>query len=390
MAGMRGWTIGIGAISATACVAGAWLTPTDFLYSYLIAYLYWLGLSLGSLGLLMVQHLSGGAWGFVVRRPLEAAARLAILMAVLFVPLAAGLPTLYPWARPEVVAADPVLQDKQLYLSVPFFLVRAALYFAAWIALAWLLGRWSREQDERGEEPAARRMQALSAGGLAIFVLTVTFASIDWIMSLEPHWFSTIFGLIVISSQGLSAVALAILVLAALARRDPVARVAIPARFHDLGNFTLMLVMVWAYLSFSQFLIIWSGNLPEEVPWYVHRAGVPWQGVGVALVLFHFVVPFALLLSRRTKQASSRLVPIAVGLLVMRLVELVWIVGPERSPERFHVSWLDLAAPIAMGSLWVGLFVRELSRQPLLPRHGDEGAYDVPSPDWRPAEGHSD
>jgi len=367
----------VGLIGAGVCLAGAVLNPTQFFYSYLVAFMFWLGVTLGSLGLLMVQHLSGGAWGYVTRRPLEAATRLVPLMAVLFIPILIGLRTLYPWARPEIVAADAALQAKRIYLNIPFFIIRAGLYFLVWASVAWFLRRWSLEQDERGEEPAGRRMRALSAGGLALYVLTMTFASVDWLMSLEPHWFSTIFGVIVIAGQGLSALAVAIVVLAALSRHQPLSEVAPPARFHDLGNLLLVLLMVWAYVSFSQFLVIWTGNLPEEIPWYVHRIGDSWQWIGLTLVIFHFAVPFALLLSRRTKRLRARLVTVASGILVMRVVELLWVIAPERSPDRFQVHWLDLIAPIALGGFWVWLFVRELKSRPLLPRYTSEGAYEL-------------
>ena len=377
---MRAWqprALIVGGVGAVLCLVGAILNPAQFYYAYLLAFMFWLGITLGSLGLLMIQHLSGGAWGFVIRRALEAATRLVPLMAVLFVPLLIGMRTLYPWAYPDKVAADIILQNKRVYLNVPFFVVRTCFYFAVWFALAWYLNRWSLEQDESGEEPAGRRMRAISAGGLVLYVLTMTFASVDWLMSLEPHWFSTIFGAIVIGGQALSALAVAIIVLAALANERPVSDVAVPARFHDLGNLLLAFLLLWAYFSFSQFLIIWAGNLPEEIPWYVHRTQNSWQAISIILVIFHFVVPFALLLSRRTKRMSGTLVKVAAGILVMRLVELFWIIAPERSPDFFQWHWLDVAAPMAIGGFWVSLFVREVLKRPLLPRYGDEGAYAV-------------
>ena len=377
MHGLQRRAMIVGGVGAVLCLIGARLNPAQFYYAYLLAFVFWLGITLGSLGLLMIQHLSGGAWGFVIRRQLEAATRLLPLMAVLFVPLLLGMRTLYPWARPDVVAADVILQNKRVYLNVPFFVARACIYFAAWLALAWYLNRWSLEQDETGEEPAGRRMRAISAGGLVLYVLTMTLASVDWLMSLEPHWFSTIFGAIVIGGQGLSALAVAIIVLAALANEKPVSDVAAPARFHDLGNLLLAFLLLWAYFSFSQFLIIWAGNLPDEIPWYVHRIQNSWQAISIMLVIFHFAVPFALLLSRRTKRVSRTLVKVAVGILVMRVVELFWIIAPERSPEGFHLHWLDVVAPITIGGFWVSLFVREITSRPLLPRYGDEGAYAV-------------
>jgi hypothetical protein len=371
---LRRWAVIGGAVGAAVCLAGGVINPRQFFYSYLLAFTLWLGVTLGSLGLLMVQHLSGGAWGFVLRRQLEAAARLAPVMGLLFIPILVGVRTLYPWAQAAVVDADPVLQGKRLYLNVPFFVLRAGFYFAAWTAIGWVLSYWSLMQDERGEQPLGRRMQAFSAGGLIVYVLTMTFASVDWLMSLEPHWYSTIFSLVVISGQGLSAIAVAIIVLAALARDKRMAHVATPARFHDLGNLMLMFLMVWAYVSFSQFLIIWSANLPEEIPWYTHRIGNEWQSIGLGLVVFHFAVPFALLLSRNTKRVRRRLVPVAASILIMRAVDLFWIVGPERSPAQFSVHWLDIVLPITLGCIWVALYIRRMEGRSLLPTYGDEGA----------------
>ena len=365
----------VGGVAGALCLVGAIVNSTQFYYAYLLAFLFWLGITLGSLALLMIQHLSGGAWGFVIRRQLEAITRLLPLMAVLVLPIFLGMRVLYPWARPEVIATDAILQAKRTYLNVPFFVVRTGIYFAVWIALAWFLNRWSLEQDEQGEEPAGHRMRALSGGGLVLYVVTMTFASVDWIMSLEPHWFSTIFSVIIIGGQGLSALAVAIILLAALANEKPLVDVAAPVRFHDLGNLLLAFVMLWAYFSFSQFLIIWSGNLPEEIPWYVHRTQDSWQWISIALVIFHFAVPFSLLLSRRIKRVSGTLVKVAAGVLVMRVVELFWIIAPERSPAGFHVHWLDLVALIAVGGLWIASLIRQLDTCALLPRHGDEGAY---------------
>jgi hypothetical protein len=365
------------ALGSLVCLVGGILNPGQFFYSYLLAFVLWLGVTLGSLGLLMVQHLSGGAWGFVLRRQLEGAARLVPAMGLLFIPILFGLQTLYPWARSEVVAADPILQGKQIYLNIPFFVLRAGFYFTVWAAIGWILSFWSIMQDERGEQPIGRRLQAVSAAGLIVYVLTMTFASVDWLMSLEPHWYSTIFSIVVISGQGLSAIAVAIIVLAATSRDKQMAQVAVPARFHDLGNLMLMFLMVWAYVSFSQFLIIWSANLPEEIPWYTHRIGNEWQSIGLGLVVFHFAIPFALLLSRKTKRIRTRLVPVAVSILVMRAVDVFWIVGPERSPTQFHLHWLDVLLPVTLGCIWVALYARQLQGRSLLPKYGDEGALEA-------------
>jgi hypothetical protein len=317
----------------------------------------------------MLYHLVSGRWGFVVQRPLEAAARTLPLMALLFVPILFGLRDLYPWARPEAVAADHLLQHKQPYLNVTFFTVRTALYFTLWIGLALLLSRWSAAQDRTGDPLLTRAIKRLSGPGLGLYAIAVTFAAVDWVMSLEPLWYSTMYGVIFLVGQGLLALGFVIIVGVALSRRPPLATVFTTERLHDLGNLLLAHVMLWAYIGFSQYLIIWSGNLPEETPWYLHRTAGGWQAVALLLVVFHFAVPFLVLLNRVTKRRGSLLLGVAAGVLVVRLLDLVWIVTPAFHPEGFRLHWLDVAAPIALGGLWLGAFCLNLRRRPLLPRN---------------------
>ena len=253
------------------------MNPAQFVRSFLPAYLWLLSVTLGSLGLAMVHQVSGGAWGVVIRRILGAATRTLPLLTILFIPIALGLHSLYPWADAAHVADDPILQWKQPYLNVPFFLARAAVYFAAWNVIAYLLNKWSVEQDETGDPTIPRKMQVLSAGGLLAYGLTITFASFDWLMSLEPHWFSTIYGVLVMGGQALSAMAFAIVVLAWLVRRAPFNELITANHFHDLGNLMMGFTMLWTYFGFSQYLIIWAANIPEETEWYLHRTGHGWQ-----------------------------------------------------------------------------------------------------------------
>lgn len=362
---VRAFTTG-GVVVAISAIGGL-LNPTQFFFSYLIAFMLCLGVTLGCLALMMVHHLSGGAWGVVIRRVLEAATRTLPIVAVLFVPIALSMNVLYLWSRPELVAQDAIIRAKELYLNRPFFLARAVLYFAVWIGLANVLNRWSLRQDETGDPRLARRMQLVSAAGLVLYGLTITFASFDWVMSLEPHWFSTIFGVLLMGGQGLSALAFVIAVSILLASSPPMAGVITPTHLHDLGKLLLAFVMLWAYFSFSQFLIIWSGNLAEEIPYYVHRTHAGWQWIGVMLITFHFAVPFLLLLSRPLKRDPRRLALLALGMLVMRVVDLFFMIGPEAHPEGFVVHWLDLALPLGLAALWFGVFLRQLATRPLLP-----------------------
>jgi hypothetical protein len=352
----------VGLVAVVICIAGVFLNPQQFFRSYLVAYVYWLGFPLGSLAFLMLHHLVGGRWGFVIQRLLEAAVRTFPLLAILFLPLLAGMRWIYPWAA----AAEPIAPEKQAYLNSTFFGTRAAIYFAIWIACGYALTRWSREQD-RGDVSRVGRLQSLSGPGLALYALTVTFSAIDWIMSLEPEWYSTIYGMMFMVSHGLAALAFAIIAARLLAEDETLARAAVPDRFHDLGNLLLALVMFWAYLAFSQFLIIFAENLREEIPWYVRRTAGGWRVFALILIVFHFALPFLLLLSRVTKRRASILALVAMLVLAMHWLDLLWLIAPAFHPDGFYVHWLDVAALVAMGGVWVAAFLTYLRDCALLP-----------------------
>jgi hypothetical protein len=346
--------------------AGFAMTGLDRFYqAYLVAYTFWLGAALGSMALLMVQHLSGGAWGVVMRRPLEAAASTLPVMALLFLPIVLGMHDLYHWTHPEALN-DPVIAAKAPYLNTPFFLARAAVYFAVWIGISQLLLKWSKEQDATGDPGLAVKMMMLSGGGLLAYALTVTFAVTDWLMSVNPHWFSTMWGPLFMVGQGLAAFAVTIAVLVMLSTTAPLNRVLTTHHFHDLGKFLFAFLMLWAYLSFSQYLIIYSANLAEEVPHYLARSSGGYQYLTYALIVLHFVVPYALLLSRDVKRDMTRLRVIAVWLLVMRVVDYYWQIAPEFH-QTLSVSVIDVALPIAIGGVFLTLFAMRLKSHPLLP-----------------------
>jgi hypothetical protein len=361
----RGLLLGI--VAAALCAVGFLVDAQQFYRSYLVAYLFWLGIALGSMGILMLQYITSGAWGAVARRVLEAAMRTLPLLVILFIPLLFGLHDLYVWTHSDVVARDELLQAKTFYLNVPFFLVRAAIYFVVWLVIARFLNRWAVEPDGGFDPGNEGRLRYLARGGLVLYALTMTFASIDWMMSIEPHWFSTIYGIMVIGGQVLTAFAFAIVMLAAVADRKPVSAIVGAQQFHDLGKLMLAFIMLWAYFAFSQYLIIWSGNLPEETPWYLTRTTGGWLWVGIALIVMHFAVPFVVLFSRDLKRNPALLAVVAALLLVMRVVDLFWLVSPAYSPAGFSLHWLDVATLVATGGLWIAFFVRRLDERPLLP-----------------------
>jgi hypothetical protein len=360
----------IGLVGVVASAAGAFLAPDNFYSAYLTVYMAWLGLALGCMAILMLYHLVGGAWGTVIRRILEAGMMTLPLMAVLFIPILLNLRRLYDWARPDALAKDPKLADiAHTYLNFNGILIRALIYFGLWFLMAFLLNRWSTEQDSlesRGQ--STLRFRALSAPGLVIYSLSISFAVIDWVMSLQARWISTIYGLIFIAGQALAAFCFAVVIESILGKRKPMSEYLTPTEVHDHGKFMLAFVMVWAYFNFSQWLIIWAGNLPEEIPWFFRRMHGGWGTVGVFLAIFHFAVPFALLLSRQFKREKGSLVWLATWLIVMRMVDIWWHVEPSASlhHDTIHLSWSFFAALAGIGGLWMAYFFRNLRARPLL------------------------
>ena len=357
----------VGALFVALLMVGYLLNRDQFFHSYLFAFSFWIGISVGSLALLMLQHLSGGGWGLVIRRVLEAATQTLPLMAVLFVPILLGAHSIYSWTHEEEIARHPVLALKTKYLNLPFFSVRSAIYFAVWILLAYLLTRWSALQDQTADREYTKKMRVLSGPGMVLLVFTVTFGSIDWFMSLDPEWYSTIYGLIFVASWAVSALAFVIAVLGTLSKQEPASNFVAQLHFHDLGKLLLALVMLWTYFSFSQFLIIWSANLPEEIHWYIPRTHGGWGAIALFVVILHFDFPFLFLLSRNFKRDSGKLVSIAILILIMRLFDLLWTIAPSFTGEHFHVSWMDIVAPIGIGGLWLAFFAWRLSKRPLIP-----------------------
>ncbi len=359
--------LGLGVLGLAVAGAGALSDHAQFFRSYLVAFMFWGGIAFGSFGFVALNHIAGGRWGIVIRRICEAAMRTLPLVAVLFIPIVLGIHDLYEWSHLDVVAADEVLRHKAPYLNSTGFIIRAAIYFAIWIGCTRLFVRWSAEQDATGDPVYVRKFQMLGRAAIMLYVLTMTLASVDWMMSLEPHWYSTIYGLLIIAGQVMSALAFAIAILALLAGTTPVGGVATSERFHDLGKMLLAFVMVYAYFALSQFLIIWSGNIPEETPWYLKRIGGGWLYVSMALIAFHFFLPFFILLSRKLKQNPRRLVLVALLMLVMRLVDLFWMIAPVFSPGTFALHWLDFAAVLGVGGVWMAAFLWNFQSHPIVP-----------------------
>jgi hypothetical protein len=361
----------VGAVALTiALVVGVVADRSGFFHAYLIAYTFWLGLGLGSLGVALVQFLTGGHWGLVARRIFEAGASTLPLMALLFVPLLFGLPRLYAWARPQDVAHDPILQHQALYLNVPLFLVRAVVYLAIWSALALVLRRWSQAQDVSEEgELALLRLQRFSIVAVLVLAVTLTFAAIDWLMSLDVDWYSTMYPPMVGTAFLLVALAFAIVVVAILAPRSALGDLVTPSIYNNLGSLLLAFLMLWAYMSYFQYLLMWAGNLTDEIPWYLRRVGGGWLPVALLLATFGFGVPFVCLLFRPLKRNPRTLAAIASLIMVMLVVNAFWLIEPPLEPSGPSLNWLALVSLVGIGGLWLAAFAWLLGSRPLLAAH---------------------
>lgn len=351
----------VGIAGVIFCVIAGVLNLQQFLRGYLIAYMFWTGLTIGCMALMMVQYLSGGLWGLVIRRILEAAAKCLPLMFIAFLPLLIFRTHLYAWmTHPEMT------KESYWYLSQGKWIFRWVFYFLIWGLLTYELCRRGDREDAPMPPGTYPRFQGLAGVGCVLFALTTSFAGVDWVMSLDPHWGSTMYGLIFLAGQGLSALCFSVIMLTVLTRYSPYREIIKPMQFHDIGKLTLAFVMLFAYFSYSQWLIIWSGNLPDEISWYLHRIRGGFGYVILGIVALHFALPFALLLSREQKRAGTRLIKIAVLLMVMRMVDIYWYVIPNFHDGRLFSIWY-LAAPIGLGGLWVAYFFYNLRKRPILP-----------------------
>ena len=378
----------VGLVFSLGALVLAFTRPDEFYRGYLLGYMDWLGVALGSMAIVMIRHLTGGGWGTVIRRVLGAAMRTLPYMAVLFIPIiiAVSAHRIYPWLMaPDAIPVPHIREHlekhsfiKGAYLNSTGFILRAILYLAIWNLLSFLLSKWSKQTDNPSAPDNTQKFKAVAGPGLILYGFTITFAVIDWVMSLDPSWISTIFGLIILAGQLISAICFAIVVERILVDYKPMSEMLRPDFVHDHGKWTLTFIMLWAYFSFSQWLIIWAGNLPNEITFYLKRINHGWGYVAVFLALFHFCVPFVILLSRPFKRDIRRLVWLAVWLLFMRFVDLFWIIEPNFS-SNFTVTLADIVVPIAIGALWIFFFCRNLASLPMLPVY-DVSANDVFDP----------
>lgn len=371
---VRNAAVGIGGLALIAWIAGVYFSPEQALRSWLLGFIFWGGISIGSLGVLMLQYLTGGAWGVVIRRIMEAASRTLPVVVVMFIPLA-FIGSYHYWTTWS--ADDYAIAHRGWYMTQESWILRSVIYFVLLLIIMFLLNKWGAAQDQaKDHEESAKWLgtaTAFSGPTLVIYSLIVTFAVVDWVMMLDAHWFSTIWGMLFIAGWGLSCFSFCVAVLAYLSDKAPMNRVLGKKHFHDLGKLLLAFTMVWAYFNFSQFLIIWSGNIPEETGWYLTRMKGPWMIVGTLLVLFHFAFPFLILLQQDFKRKFKWLAGIATFILLMRLVDMFYLIGPnpriDKTIEKgaFVLSWMDFVAPIAIGGIWLWWFIGQLKKRPIVP-----------------------
>ena len=380
---------GIGVIGLLLCILAVFINRAEFFQSYLFALVYWGGFTIGGTGVLLMHHTVGGKWGVTIRRLLEAQVRTLPLLALLTIPIFLGLRYLYPWSVHEFVAQTPILRYKAPYLNVPFFIGRAVLYFALFIFWGFRNCRLADLQDETGDPTLKERMRAFSAPGVLVFTLAGTWAYIDWILSTDIQFFSTIYGAMILIGDILQSIALSIVALVLASRDDRFGGRINPAILHDLGNMMFAFVIFWAYLSASQLIIIWPGNLPQELGWYLDRIQGFWKYLAAVTALSMFAIPFCLLLSQNRKRHPIRLFRVALFILFARLIDLFWIIEPtfrsashETTPSPlithrgFAIYWTDFAVFLFVGGIWLYAYLRQLQRRPLLPLHDER----VPEP----------
>ena len=356
-----------GAIGLAASAAGLMMNSAEFFFSYLTAYTFWISLTLGGLFFVMLHHISGAVWSTVLRRLMESLMQTVPIMAILFVPIAFGMHDLYHWSHADVVAGDALLQKKEAYLNIPFFLIRTLLYFAIWFFLAHFLYKTSVQQDKEFRVEQIKRLRTLSAPGIVLFALSITFASFDWLMSLDPHWYSTIFGVYIFAGSFLSATAFLVIVAQSLRKRGYLKTTITTEHFHDLGKFLFAFTIFWGYMAFSQYFLIWYANIPEETIWYMHRWEGSWKVITLLLVVGHFLIPFMGLMTRASKRNLTYMKFMSFWILLMHYIDLYWIIMPIRYEHGIHPSWMDLATMIGVGGVFIWYLWSKFWGQAMVP-----------------------
>ena len=365
----------VGVVFLAVSLAGLFGNAQRFWQSYLYGYIAISALAIGSLGIFLLHNVVGGNWGVAIRRFIESGLKTLPMFALLVIPILFATHSLYRWTDATYRAENFAVGHKAVYMNVPFFIARTAFYFAVWIFLGFRILKMANEQDRTGDMALFKRIKGRSAPALLLFVVTTTYAFIDWIMSLEPDWYSTIYPWLFTVGEVLLTFAFMIALLVLFSKHEPFASFVKTAHFHDLGNLMLAFTMLWAYMGLAQFLIIWAENLPDEIPWYIRRFSGGWGYLGWFLSIFHFCVPFFLLLLRFVKKNPSRLRVLALWIIFVRMLDIFWFVVPAFRQRGLEVYWTDLAVLIGMGGIWLAYFIFNLKQRPLLVLNDPRNTY---------------
>jgi hypothetical protein len=367
----------VGVAALAVSLIGLFGNAAHFWQSYLFAFIFWAGLTLGCLGIFFLHNVVGGNWGVAIRRLVEAGLKTLPLIVLLAIPIFFALGTLYKWTDAGYRAEHFAVGHKAAYLNPTWFIIRTLLYFLIWIASGYRILAMANEHDRTGDRALFKRIKARSAPALLVFVVTTTLAFIDWIMSLEPDWYSTIYGWMYTVGQVLLTFSFLVAVLVLLSKREPFVSFLTRQHYHDIGNLMLAFTMLWAYMSFAQFLIIWAENLPDEIPWYVRRFSGGWGYIAWTIAIFHFFVPFFLLLLRFVKKNPTRLRTLAIWIIIMKMLDVFWIVEPAFRQRGLEVYWTDLVTLIGVGGVWLAVFIWNLKSRPLLASHDPRDTYSL-------------
>lgn len=359
--------LAIGLVSLAASAYGFAVDRGQWYYSYLTAFMFWLSIGLGGLFFTLLHYLTNARWSLVIRRLSETSMITLPFMAVMFIPILFGMHDLYHWTHYDAVMADSILVKKVAYLNIPFFLVRSAAYFAIWSFLAIYLYKKSSRQDEENPEQWLKSVRVVAAPGMILFAGTITFAAFDWMMSLDPHWYSTIYGVYYFAGSFLSFLCFTVLCGRYLGSRGILKNIITVEHYHDLGKLIFAFIVFWTYMAYSQYFLIWYANIPEETVWFLKRWEGSWKEFSLLLIFGHFAIPFLGLLTQGAKRNAIALSVAAVWILLMRWVDLYWLIFPEHSRDGVHLSWIDFATMLGIGGLFVWFFWKRLTSRALIP-----------------------
>lgn len=361
----RGISLVVGIIGIVLTIVGLVLNPEQFFASYLSAWLWVAGLSTAGLAMSMVHYLGGGRWGAAVGDVLRAQSALWWLLAIMFLPIFIGawVARFYPWSQPAIRATDPYIQARGIWMTLPFWSIRTILYFVGWILIAHYLLKWFRIWDETGDPVYRRRLRNLSGAGFVFFFLSFSYAVFDWTMSMEPDWWSSIYGMMLVIGESLGGWAFMIFIYSSLRNRWPVSAMISRPLMRDLGSLMIANTILWAYTTFSQFMLIWVGNLNDEIPWYLVRLNNGWQWVGTIWMTTNFLINFPVLVMRGTRKNPGSLWGICLLVMIGRFIEDVWLVEPDFPQVPLLGHWLDIAAVAGLAGIWGWFFFGELGRR---------------------------